>query len=149
HRVERRRSLGRGGRLCAARSVALERYGGSLCQAVDAARSSSGNPADHVECRARGAGPRQGESGESHADCKMSDDLDADHWERKNKRPGKRPAILYNAADACYEPTYAAKFPCFARFARCFSLRGGSLNRRAAVPPRMLCLAFSERNGRS
>src|SRR6185312_4275694 len=36
-----------------------------------------------------------------------------------------------------------------ARFSFCFSLRGGSLNRRAALPPRMLCLAFSDRNGRS
>src|SRR5262249_15613793 len=43
----------------------------------------------------------------------------------------------------------AARLPNRLRFSSCFSLRGGSLNRRAAVPPRMLCLAFSERKGRS
>ena len=35
------------------------------------------------------------------------------------------------------------------RFSFCFALRGASLKRRAAVPPRMLCLPFSDRNGRS
>ena len=43
----------------------------------------------------------------------------------------------------------AVRLPNFCRFAFCASLRGGSLNSRAAVPPRMLCLAFSDRNGRS
>jgi hypothetical protein len=43
----------------------------------------------------------------------------------------------------------AAKLPCLIRLAFCASLRGLSLNRRAAVPPRMLCLPFSDRNGRS
>src|SRR5712671_1043055 len=43
----------------------------------------------------------------------------------------------------------AARLPKRTRFSRCFSLRGGSLNSRAAVPPRILCLAFSERKGRS
>src|SRR5690242_4194353 len=45
--------------------------------------------------------------------------------------------------------SYAAKLPKRWRLSFCFSLRGGSLNSRAAVPPRMLCLAFSDRNGRS
>jgi hypothetical protein len=44
---------------------------------------------------------------------------------------------------------HAATAPNRSRFAFCCSLRGGSLNRRAAVPPRMLCFAFSDRNGRS
>jgi len=39
----------------------------------------------------------------------------------------------------------ATRLPHLMRF--CFSLRGGSLNRRAAVPPRILCFAFSDRNG--
>ena len=43
----------------------------------------------------------------------------------------------------------AVRLPNFFKFARCVSLRGGSLNRRAAVPPRMLCLPVSDRNGRS
>ena len=46
-------------------------------------------------------------------------------------------------------PPHAARLPYLMRFSFCFSLRGGSLNRRAALPPRMLCFAFSERNGRS
>src|SRR5579864_5281027 len=47
------------------------------------------------------------------------------------------------------EECHAARLPKRARLAFCLSLRGGSLNRRAAVPPMMLCLAFSVRNGRS
>jgi hypothetical protein len=43
----------------------------------------------------------------------------------------------------------AARLPKRLRFSFCFSLRGGNLNSRAAVPPRILCLAFSDRNGRS
>src|SRR5262245_56100695 len=46
-------------------------------------------------------------------------------------------------------PTYGTRFPNRSRFARCRSLRGGSLNRRAAVPPRILCLAFSGSHLRS
>ena len=42
-----------------------------------------------------------------------------------------------------------ARLPNRRRFSRCFSLRGGNLKIRAAVPPRMLCFAFSDRNGRS
>src|SRR5258708_6237260 len=41
------------------------------------------------------------------------------------------------------------RLPNFLRFSRCVSLRGGSLNSRAAVPPRILCFAFSDRNGKS
>src|SRR5215831_1223609 len=44
---------------------------------------------------------------------------------------------------------HAATAPNRSRFVLCCSLRGGSLNKRAALPPRMLCLAFSDRNGRS
>ena len=52
--------------------------------------------------------------------------------------------------DAWHVPQAAAvRLPNFCRFAFCASLRGGSLNSRAAVPPRMLCLPFSDRNGRS
>src|SRR5262249_58508909 len=49
-----------------------------------------------------------------------------------------------------YRPDgHATRLPNFLRFSRCVALRGGSLNSRAAVPPRMLCLAFSDRNGKS
>src|SRR5262249_8062363 len=44
---------------------------------------------------------------------------------------------------------HAARLPNRSRLAFCCALRGVSLNRRAALPPRILCLAFSERNGRS
>src|SRR5262249_61799029 len=44
---------------------------------------------------------------------------------------------------------HAARLPNRSRLAFCCGLRGGNLNRRAALPPRILCLAFSERNGRS
>src|SRR5215475_532096 len=44
---------------------------------------------------------------------------------------------------------HAARLPNRSRLAFCCGLRGGSLNRRAPLPPRILCLAFSERNGRS
>ncbi len=43
----------------------------------------------------------------------------------------------------------AVRLPNFCKFAFCAALRGGSLNSRAAVPPRMLCFAFSDTNGRS
>jgi hypothetical protein len=58
--------------------------------------------------------------------------------------PRKRGRVREGANQAA-----AARLPKRCRFAFCFSLRGGSLNSRAAVPPRMLCLPFSDRNGRS
>src|SRR5262249_1460820 len=66
----------------------------------------------------------------------------------KTKPP---PGSIREAADARNRrlQAAAARLPNRLRFSFCFSLRGGSLNRRAAVPPRMLCLAFSERKGRS
>src|ERR1700751_4552390 len=59
---------------------------------------------------------------------------------------GRRPPLRDRRND---DQAAAARLPKRARFSRCFSLRGGSLNSRAAVPPRILCLAFSERKGRS
>src|SRR5262245_25729004 len=44
---------------------------------------------------------------------------------------------------------HAARLLNRSRLAFCCGLRGSNLNRRAALPPRILCLAFSERNGRS
>src|SRR5262249_38489158 len=66
----------------------------------------------------------------------------------KTKPP---PGCIREAADARSRRLQAAtaRLPNRLRFSFCCSLRGGSLNRRAAVPPRMLCLAFSERKGRS
>jgi hypothetical protein len=58
--------------------------------------------------------------------------------------PRKRGRVREGANQAA-----AARLPKRCRFAFCFSLRGGSLKSRAAVPPRMLCLPFSDRNGRS
>src|SRR5262249_34187883 len=65
----------------------------------------------------------------------------------ENKPPpgSLREAVLFDALLL----HQAARVPNRCRFSRCFSLRGGSLNSRAAVPPRMLCFAFSDRNGRS
>jgi len=58
------------------------------------------------------------------------------------------PERLQSSAAAANQPT-AVRLPKRLRFSLCFSLRGGSLNSRAALPPKMLCLAFSVRKGRS
>jgi len=75
------------------------------------------------------------------------------HPGRGEARTPRRPAAR-RAADPVDEDDeepqrHAARLPNLTRLAFCLSLRGGSLNSRAAVPPRMLCLPFSETNGRS
>jgi hypothetical protein len=70
----------------------------------------------------------------------------------------KPPPGCPGGGSSCLTPYYlveaglqatAVRLPNFCRFAFCASLRGGSLNSRAAVPPRILCFAFSDKNGRS
>ena len=63
-------------------------------------------------------------------------------WRRwSTRQPGDAPTPSARS--------HAARLPNFVRFSRCFSFRGGSLKSLAALPPRMLCLPFSLRNGRS
>ena len=44
---------------------------------------------------------------------------------------------------------HPARLPYLIRLSRWRSVRGGSLNSRAALPPRILCFPFSDTNGRS
>ena len=72
---------------------------------------------------------------------------------RKRLRGGRqrKPIVLWSSSYCAEQQCYAAaaRLPKRRRFSFCLSLRGGSLNSRAAVPPKILCLAFSDRNGRS